>query len=74
MKEDKSASQGKIDRAQNLASARSATTQLKIAALADLMRDKLSTSDFEFRKNYRRAIFGAIEPNPEKLACLAART
>lgn len=73
MKEDKRASQGTIDRAQNLASARSETTQLKIAALADLMRDKLSTGDFEFRKNYLRAIFGATEAKPDKVSMLGGK-
>lgn len=64
---------GALERARNLAGARSAITEDKIAAFARLMREKLSSGDVTFRKNYLRSILGAVEVHPDKVRLLGSK-
>jgi|SRR5215217_4218695 len=70
LQKERNRAQGALDRARNLANARSTITEYKIPAFAKLMREKLSAGDVMFRKNYLRAILGAVEVHPDKVRLL----
>lgn len=73
LQEERKLAQGALDRAIDLATARSTITEEKIAAFARLMREKLSAGDVMFRKNYLRAILGAIEVHADKVRILGSK-
>ncbi|MBE7733257.1 recombinase family protein [Devosia faecipullorum] len=73
LQKERNLAKGALDRARNLASARSTITADKITAFAKLMREKLSTGDVVFRKNYLRTILGAVEVYPDKVRLLGSK-
>lgn len=70
LQKERDLAQGALERARNLAGVRNTITEDKIAAFAKLMREKLSSGDIIFRKNYLRSILGAVEVHPDKVRLL----
>jgi site-specific DNA recombinase len=73
LQEERKLAQGALDRALDLATVRSSITEEKIAAFAKLMREKLSAGDVMFRKNYLRAILGAVEVHADRVRILGSK-
>ena len=73
LQEERKLAQSALERALDLASVRSTITEEKITAFARLMREKLSAGNVMFRKNYLRAILGAVEVHADKVRILGSK-
>ena len=62
-----------LERARGLAKIRSTNTDEKITAFANLMREKLTSGDIGFRKNYLRSILGAVEVHSDKVRIVGSK-